>query len=420
MYENLVDYLCQKTVNQFPYLRQEPELLAGLTHWLNDSAVPFKFKSTDLVEFWKCELANYCKEKSTSLESMLSEIPYRNTKDNFSFIDLFAGIGGFKLALEENGGKCVFSSEWDKSAKFTYFNNYGKYPFGDITQFTGTKVSDDMLKAMIPDHQVLAGGFPCQPFSNAGVSARGALGQAHGFECETQGTLFHSIARIAYVKQPEIVFMENVRNIISHNKGETFSVIKETMENLADGNDNKFNYIFHYKVINSDTVVPQRRLRCYMVCVREDVYHKLGNKEFKFPRFDGEKIPLKVALETLSDHEKEEYTISDKLWQGHVSRTQRNIARNTGFTAHLADIEKPSNTIVARYGKDGKECLIPQLNSNPRKLTKRECANLFGYPSDFWLPKTKTPAYKQLGNSVVVPVVARISKQIVKYLELSE
>ncbi len=321
-------------------------------------------------------------------------------KPDFRFIDLFAGIGGFRLALQKAKGVCVFSSEWDIAAQHTYLSNYGDLPFGDITPFTSENVSDQVLDCLIPDHDVLAGGFPCQPFSHAGVSARNAVGKAHGFNCNTQGTLFFDIMRIAFVKRPKVLFLENVRNIQRHDGGRTFSVIKESIEDLG--------YEFKYSMIDASTLVPQRRVRCYMVCFRRDL-----NVDFVFPDFPGDPLPLKSILEP---DPSPKFTITDKLWQGHIGRTQRNLERGTGFTAFTADLNKPSNTIVARYGKDGKECLIPQAEENPRMLTPRECARLQGFPDKFVIPSAKTPAYRQFGNSVAVPVVAKISQAIAKAL----
>jgi DNA (cytosine-5)-methyltransferase 1 len=295
-------------------------------------------------------------------------------------------------------GRCVFSSEWDKSAQQTYFNNYGDFPFGDITSFTAESVSDSDLGYMIPDHDVLAAGFPCQPFSHAGVSARTAVGKEHGFKCNTQGTLFFDVMRITSVKKPKVLFLENVRNIERHDAGRTFQIIKESIEELG--------YDFKHSIIDSSSLVAQRRVRCYMVCFRKNL-----NIEYTFPKIEGSPIPLKTVLEKSVD---EKYTISDKLWQGHINRTQRNLERGTGFTAFAADLEKPSNTIVARYGKDGKECLIPQPGKNPRFLTPRECARLQGYPEKFVLPSAKTQAYKQFGNSVAVPVIKVIAHKMIK------
>lgn len=418
MYENLIQYLKTAVITAFPELTKYEELSAEITHWIHSEDLSV-FRGVDgLVNVLSEAKRQFELDNCVTVQELLDNLVFPPLEDsNFDFIDLFAGIGGFHLALRGNGGRCVFSSEWDKSAKSTYFNNYGKLPYGDINQFTGEGVTEDELDEWIPDHQVLAGGFPCQPFSNAGVSARTALGLAHGFECDTQGNLFHSIAKIAFVKQPEIVFMENVRNIVTHNGGSTFETIRNTMEQLSGGREDKLNYRFFYAIINSETVVAQRRVRCFMVCVREDIWQDRG--DFVFPEFDGNPITLREAIVQAGTTAEEaaEYTISDRLWQGHINRTQRNLARNTGFTAHEANLDRPSNTIVARYGKDGKECLIPQGEGvNPRKLTINECRVLFGYPENFWHPQVKTPAYKQFGNSVVVPVVERISQCIQNYL----
>ena len=320
--------------------------------------------------------------------------PRKNHK--FRFIDLFAGIGGFRLALQKHGGKCVFSSEWDYAARETYRDNYGEVPFGDIRQFTSSAISDKELKNLIPDHDVLAAGFPCQPFSHAGVSARKALGKQHGFSCEIQGTLFFDLMRIAKVKRPKVIFLENVKNLEKHDGGRTFKRIKRTIEK-------ELKYSFSYAVIDSSSVVPQRRKRCYIVCLRNK------RDKFDFPKFKGPAKPLRSILQR---NVLPKYTISNKLWQGHINRTKRNIERGVGFTAYEADLSKPAHTLVARYYKDGKECLIPQHGKNPRMLTPRECARLQGYPEPFRFHPARVQAYRQFGNSVAVPVVRRIAKRI--------
>jgi DNA (cytosine-5)-methyltransferase 1 len=216
------------------------------------------------------------------------------------------------------------------------------------------------------------------------------------FLCETQGTLFFDVLRVVNYKRPKVIFLENVRNLVRHDKGKTFETIRNSLINSG--------YNFSYEIIDSSSFVPQRRVRCYMVGIRKDL-----GKSFKFPNIEGPPIPLKSILE---DEVDDMYTISDKLWQGHINRTKRNIERGTGFTAHTADLEKPSKTIVARYGKDGKECLIPQENKNPRMLTQRECARLQGFPEEFIVPLVRTPAYKQFGNSVVVPLISELANKI--------
>ena len=369
--------------NELDSSRFKDDAHAILTHFLNSGhTIPDVSEQT------------YSKLKSLG-------VTYSSSEHHFTFIDLFAGIGGFRIALNRSGGKSVFSSEWEKNAQNTYYKNHNEMPFGDINLFTSDEVGDNELGALIPSHDILAAGFPCQPFSRAGVSARNSLGKKHGFECSTQGTLFYSIERIAKLKKPKILFLENVKNLISHDRGNTFKIIRETIQELG--------YIFHYSIINSETLVPQRRERCFMVCVEKSLYEKKG--EFNFPDFPGTPLPLKSIIE---DNPDPSFTISDKLWRGHVERSKRNKARGTGFTTGVADLERPSNTIVARYGKDGKECLIPQENKNPRYLTINECRSLFGYPTNFTLPEKRTPAYKLLGNSVVVPVVEKIASTIVK------
>lgn len=363
---------------------------------------PFESESRSVLSHFTATGTNfpYVSDAAFREICLLLGIHQDSSSMSFTFIDLFAGIGGFRLGLEKYGGKALFSSEWERHARETYLSNHGEYPFGDINTFTNESVSDNELSSLVPDHDILAGGFPCQPFSLAGVSARNALGLEHGFRCSTQGTLFYSIERIARVKRPKILFLENVKNLISHDGGRTFSTIKNSIETLG--------YKFFHKLVNSETVVPQRRVRCFMVCVRQDVVEAMG--DFEFPDFSGEALPLKTILDDAVD---DMFTISDRLWSGHQNRSKRNADRGTGFTTKTADLEKPANTIVARYGKDGKECLIPQRNKNPRMLTVAECRRLFGLPEEFQLPASRTPAYKLLGNSVVLPVVERISKKIV-------
>lgn len=322
-------------------------------------------------------------------------------KAKFTFIDLFAGIGGFRQALQPLGGYCAFSSEWDQGAQQTYLANYSELPFGDLTEFTREGVSVEQIRKWIPRHDILAAGFPCQPFSHAGVSARVAVGKEHGFACKTQGTLFFDLMQVAAARQPKVLMLENVRNIETHDQRRTFAVIRESIEDLG--------YDFSYAIIDASTLVPQRRRRCYMICFRKDLRVK-----FEFPLFGGTALALSSILETSPDPS---YTISDKLWLGHQNRSARNVDRGTGFTAFTADLNRPSNTLVARYGKDGKECLIPQEKRNPRFLTPRECARLQGYPEEFVLPAARTPAYKQFGNSVAVPVVSRIAARVVEALE---
>ncbi len=391
------------------------ELLALFTHWHHSIGEEARTPDWRECQRWKSILVdegllNYSGAESIVCEKQLSlfgdgdcDFPFPakpNTK--FRFIDLFAGVGGFRLALQNLSGRCVFSCEIDSAAKETYFRNFGEVPFGDIRRFTNVDVSDHTIRKCIPKHEILCAGFPCQPFSNAGVSARESLGQLHGFECTVQGTLFFDLARVAKARKPEVLFLENVRNLVSHDQGKTFEKIREVVTQ-------ELGYSFHYKIVDARSVVPQKRVRCFMVCFRD------GREDFEFPNFEGAPLPLKDILEPACEVE-DEFTISDRMWEGHQRRTKRNKARGAGFTTYAADLDRPSNTIVARYWKDGKECLIPQEHKNPRTLSPRECARLQGFPDEFRLPDRKKSAYMQMGNSVVVPVVEKIAERILETL----
>ncbi len=392
-------------------IAKHPELTAIITHWLqNPDSVPI-YGTSEIASSWRRLLLAHCVAVRTTLQRKETAQPKAKQKTRvkfngipfppraeakFTFAEICAGIGGFRIALQRAGGKCVFSSEIDNAARQTYFDNYGEYPFGDIKQFT-QRLSDEQIDRLIPDHDVLAAGFPCQPFSKAGVSARNHLGQQSGFECEIQGTIFFDIKRIAEVKRPAVILLENVKNLLNHDNGQTFAVIRRALEE-------ELRYSFAHEVLDASSLVPQRRERCYIVCFRK------RRTQFSFPRFDKKQLRLKSILEKDPD---ERFTISNKLWNGHKKRSKRNRARNTGFVVATADINKPANTLIARYGKDGKECLIPQVGKNPRLLLPRECARLQGFPEEFILPEQDTAAYHQLGNAVAVPVVERIMKKVV-------
>lgn len=383
------------------------ELLAIVTHWLQSMDRPPLVLESSVRERWRTTLSVRAgTEAPEDLGPTKLKVPYvidfrtlpfpPVANPRFTFIDLFAGIGGFRIALQHLGGKCLFSSERDKHARETYYNNFGEFPFGDIRNFTGGKVSDEETSGLIPDHDILTAGFPCQPFSLAGVSSRRALGQREGFSCSIQGTLFFDVARIVKIKKPKVLILENVKNLLWHNKGRTFEKIKKVIED-------DLGYSFSSDIIDASSLVPQRRQRCYMVCYRD------SDIKFSFPSINGPAIPLSSILEPSPD---QRYTISDRLWDGHKRRTRKNIKRGTGFTAFLADTTKPAKTLVARYYKDGKECLIPQSKGNPRKLTPRECARLQGFPEEF-IPSSIDPrAYRQFGNSVPIPVVETIAERI--------
>ncbi len=318
--------------------------------------------------------------------------PVRNPQ--FNFIDLFAGIGGIRLAFQNEGGKCVFTSEWNDYAKKTYEANFGEIPFGDITQVSET---------LIPDHDVLLAGFPCQPFSIAGVSKKNSLGRAHGFLDETQGTLFFDIARILKHKRPKAFMLENVKNLRSHDKGNTFKIIESTLKELG--------YTVHAQVLNGKYYVPQHRERIIIVGFREDICDAV--KDFQFPNPPNTQLAFRDILEK---NIPEKYTLTDHLWKYLRDYADKHKAKGNGFGFGLTDLNGIARTLSARYYKDGSEILVPQQGINPRRLTPRECARLQGFPDDFVIPVSDTQAYKQFGNSVSVPLIQAVAKQLVKAL----
>lgn len=301
----------------------------------------------------------------------------------FTFIDLFAGIGGFRLAFETLGGKCVFSSEWDKFAGHTYCANFGETPFGDITL--------DETKARIPEHDLLCAGFPCQPFSLAGVSKHTSLGREHGFAHPTQGTLFFEVAQVIRDHRPAMFILENVKNLVGHDRGRTFKIIAET---LTD----ELGYQLSWQVVDAAALVPQHRERVYLVGFRTPT-------EFTFPELPANGPLLSSILEPKVDPK---YTLSDHLWNYLQSYAEKHRAAGNGFGYGLAKRDGIARTLSARYHKDGSEILIPQRGNNPRRLTPRECARLMGFPEEYQIVVSDTQAYRQFGNSVAVPVVAAI------------
>ncbi|HMH21176.1 MAG TPA: DNA (cytosine-5-)-methyltransferase [Puia sp.] len=323
------------------------------------------------------------------------DIPFAPpTTPKFKFIDLFAGIGGIRLAYQSQGGKCVFTSEWNNQAKKTYEVNFGEVPFGDITKIN---------EADIPDHDLLLAGFPCQPFSIAGVSKKNALGRAHGFLDKTQGTLFFDLARIIQHKRPKAFMLENVKNLISHDKGNTFNIISNTLKELG--------YSVHFKVLDGKHFVPQHRERIIIVGFDTKVFG--GKENFEFPKLPE---PSKVIREILDPKADSKYTLSNKLWQYLQNYAAKHKEKGNGFGFGLVDLDGISRTISARYYKDGSEILIPQKGKNPRRLTPRECARLQGFPDQFVIPVSDTQAYKQFGNSVTVPLIQSVARQLVKEL----
>lgn len=326
-------------------------------------------------------------------------VPFPAPKNpKFTFIDLFAGMGGFRLAMQAQGGKCVFSSEWNTYSQKTYFSNFGDMPFGDITK--------EVTKSYIPEHfDILCAGFPCQPFSIAGVSKKKSLGRETGFKDKTQGTLFFDVADIISRHRPKAFYLENVKNLTSHDKGNTFRVIRETLEEL--------NYSLHYQVMDGQTYVPQHRERIMIVGFDKERYH--GEEEFEFPEQHEATRSIKEILDPNIDPK---YTLSDKLWAYLQNYAEKHRAKGNGFGYGLVDLNGITRTLSARYYKDGSEILIPQgKDKNPRRLSPRECARLMGYPDNYRIDRVSdVQAYRQCGNSVIVPLITAVSEQIVKIL----
>ncbi len=333
------------------------------------------------------------KPSSLELKAILDfpeTVPFpNNSNGRYKMIDLFAGIGGTRLGFyQTNAVNIVFSSEWDKFAQKTYYANYGDMPHGDITKINEKDV---------PDHDILVGGFPCVAFSQAGLKL--------GFE-DTRGTLFRDIARIVKEKRPKAFLLENVKNLLGHDKGRTFKVIYNT---FADMDYAVFYHVFAAK----DFGVPQNRERIYIVGF--DKKQVTNWNDFSFPTEP--KTPTSVG-DILESNVDPKYTISDKLWAGHQRRKIENKAAGKGFGYGLFNANSPyTNTISARYYKDGSEILIEQPGKNPRKITPREASRLQGFPKEFIIPVSDTQAYKQFGNSVAVPVINAIAKEIIKILD---
>jgi DNA (cytosine-5)-methyltransferase 1 len=314
---------------------------------------------------------------------------------DFRFIDLFAGIGGFRIALEKLGGECVFSCEWDQWSRKTYQAWFGEEPFGDIRALDASDV---------PEHDILAAGFPCQPFSIAGVSKKNSLGREHGFRCESQGNLFFSLASIVEERRPRVVFLENVKNLRSHDRGNTWRVIRETLEAL--------DYWVFADVIDAAGWVPQHRERVYIVCFDRRVYPEAP--VFGFPKAPARRPQLSAILEKDTDPK---YGLSPLLWNYLQRYAAKHKAKGNGFGFGIADPEGVTRTLSARYYKDGSEILIHRgEGETPRRLTPRECARLMGF--DKWCEQkivvSDTQAYRQFGNAVAPRVVAAIGREILR------
>lgn len=338
---------------------------------------------------------------------------------DFTFIDLFAGIGGNRLGFEAAGGRCIMTAEWDKFAIKTYQENFG---VSEHHQFFGDVTKIDVRE--IPDHDVLLAGFPCQPFSIAGVSKKNSLGRPHGFEDLTQGTLFFDVARIISAKRPTAFMLENVKNLKSHDNGRTFEVIRRTLED-------ELGYYLFSEVINADRFVPQNRRRIIMVGLDGERFPEKPTFSFKrlitpakgptmasvlHPECGPENITdLYVDADTGKVNER--YTLTPHLWTYLRDYAAKHRLAGNGFGYGLVGPEDIARTLSARYYKDGSEILVSRgPRRQPRRLTPRECARLMGFPDSFRIPVSDTQAYKQFGNSVVYPMVVEIAKLMAPFV----
>jgi DNA (cytosine-5)-methyltransferase 1 len=324
----------------------------------------------------------------------------------FTFIDLFAGVGGIRLGFESAGGECVFTSEWNDWSKKTYLENFGTdHPFvGDIVPYP----AED-----IPDHDVLLAGFPCQPFSIAGVSKKNALGRPHGFECTTQGTLFFDVARIIASKRPKAFMLENVKNLLSHDKGNTFRVILQTLRE-------ELGYDVHYRVIDGQHFVPQHRERIIIAGFREPTGFSWDDLRLPDDRptldsilhpEDGSEAAEEPYTTGHAAIVHRKYTLTDRLWAYLQAYAEKHRAAGNGFGFGLVTPNDIARTLSARYYKDGSEVLVSRgKGKNPRRLTPRECARLMGFPDTYRIPVSDTQAYRQFGNSVIVPVMREVAR----------
>ena len=333
-------------------------------------------------------------------QEIIFDVPFPPVKDpKFTFIDLFAGIGGFRLAFQNQNCKCVFSSEWDKYAKRTYEANFGEYPFGDIRKIPSS---------MIPDHDILLGGFPCQPFSLAGVSKKNSLGRAHGFKDQQQGNLFDEIERILTEKRPKAFLLENVKNLASHDGGDTFREIERRLD--------KAEYWYKPFLIDAKFYVPQHRERIYIVGFDK----KKFGEEIDF-NLEVKNRGVKQIRSILEKNPDKKYTLTRNLWTYLKDYAAKHKAKGNGFGfGKIDDFSGVTRTLSARYYKDGSEILISQGRGRvPRRLTPNECKLLMGFPRKFRIQNigiSDTQLYKQFGNSVVVPVVNHIAAQMIEYM----
>jgi len=408
--------------NTAEFIRSKREAL-GLTQLELAQLMGLKNNGERTVRGWELGEHEPSPSKLSQITDLKISAPFKQsakTKNKFTFIDLFAGIGGIRLPFQEAGGKCLFTSEWDKFSQKTYLSNFGELPSGDITKI----VASD-----IPDHDILLGGFPCQAFSQAGLKK--------GFQ-DTRGTMFFEIQRILTVKRPKAFMLENVKQLQGHDKGRTLQTILDILEGrnrqeiplqIPMSDDARLaltsplNYAVYYKVLRAgDFGVPQNRERIFIVGFDRDHFGESVNFDsiFKWPSPTFIKTKVGDILEKNSNIDPK-YTISERLWQGHQRRKEAHLKKGNGFGYSVFTKDSAyTNTLSARYYKDGSEILIDQskLGKRPRKLTPRECARLQGFPDNFLVDAVSDcQAYKQFGNSVAVPVVRAVALQLIKAMK---
>lgn len=388
-----------------------------LRNWLKAEELPYQLSTRQLE----------------TLKKDLLPPAYIECGETFNFVDLFAGIGGLRKGFDAIGGRCVLTAEWDRYARRTYRANHPEPPehqwVDDIKKLTQPPgVPEDELlchiDASFPAHHVLLAGFPCQPFSIAGVSKKNALGRSHGFECEDQGQLFFDVLRILKAKKTPFAVLENVKNLKSHDRGNTFRVITSELENagywVADLDADKPDP----KVVDGSGWVPQHRERVVLVCVRKEIAHPLlMHREFSLRDLDRPEQPVTID-QVLDADVPDKYTLTDKLWEYLQNYKKKHQDKGNGFGFGLIDPNDAgtvTRTLSARYYKDGSEILIDQgSDQNPRRLTPQECARLMGFVrkgESFRIPVSDTRAYKQFGNSVVVPVFEAVAQLLKPYIE---
>lgn len=370
---------------------------AGLC--INETAEALGVNDRTVRRYMKGESKRIDPLKVEKLRSIADTRSRCISERSFRFIDLFAGIGGLRLPFEEIGGQCIFTSEWDRFSRETYAANFPEasdsphQSVGDIRPFA-------LDPHLVPEHDVLLAGFPCQPFSIAGVSKKNALGRPHGFLCDTQGTLFYDLARILEYHKPTAFLLENVKNLERHDGGKTFATIMHVLKH-------ELGYHVEYRVVSSAPWVPQKRERIFIVGFREKTEFRFD--DLAVPSGDGPQ--LGSILDEIVD---EKYTLTEHMWSYLQGYKEKHRSAGNGFGYSLFGPGDVARTLSARYYKDGSEILIEQSGRRPRRLTPRECARLMGFEkpgrTDFRIPVSDTQAYRQFGNAVVVPVVRAVAR----------